>query len=427
MGLATNKGVRCYEVSAVDKASGRFSTGGLSTVSHLLQFDFPSLVGASARMASVRMIRGQCARFDRLARHFRFRSALDSVIDLKVRMGYAGWTVERERSALVGDLGEALGYLAMTGLYDCTEVAHFSTWLQIVENRILQRMPLPAPLVAAARTFTKKRSPRPDFVFSRGGSLVVAEFKGSLRSYATRVRWQDYMKSALKQVEAGKDIIRAVQGPHVSNAYVIVSVLCERGIRGEESRIFVCDPEEQDGAAGDLAEVLFDMFRRVSYGNWLEFIGFEGLADALTFQSLQTDKLFPVLTVRMQEQDFSFLDTSEHSSDSECVTPAPECCLHGRKPTAQCPPCCLRFGIERHRLVKLLEFARNPASQREWASIPAFERVRTVRLSNKVGPEMEIRALQKDQGKEESTLAVFPDGSVCVYACMLEHGTREEL
>ena len=170
---------------------------------------------------------------------------------------------DSSRTALAGDLGQAMTWLYATEKLKMSAVVDFGAGCGLLAA------PIPGP-----KAFDK----RPDFMAARGAltSIVLLESKGMILEQASDASWRSGLEDGLEQTAAGAKWLKSHgSAAVVANKYAITFGLVEKG----PSLAVVVDPPEEPGVELETNQRLALLRHHVA--NWAVAAGEFELAAAL--------------------------------------------------------------------------------------------------------------------------------------------------
>lgn len=385
-----------YIEHASYKTGSRKHYGNSIVRNGTLRVSLPQLAHASAKVTIAKQkIPLPYYIADWLARFLRMYSVLSLCTnDFSLRPNFTSSVSDRERTAVIGELGEALGLLLLTHEYGCVELDRFENWICQQSQHWFNVVSVSNNQLAPTRT-TLRRS-RADYVLARDGKVVMSEFKGTSNS-----RWRKHMNDALEQLDNVQTLLCSAGLSFLTGSmYGSVAVIPECNSFARPA-IHLCDPEDQTPTDNpDLSGL--DAVYRSNYARWLEFIGVAGAYGALLMGDTVVPKRLMVDTVTIGQHTFCFPRIAAHEHCdwryAVCIWRKNRSSLYRGFPVS----CQTRFGLERNRFVRLLEIAREGRHHDAWRRLPKFDRL-ILDSRHEYGESM---------FEETSTFAVFPDGSI---------------
>lgn len=183
--------------------------------------------------------------------------------ELRARPHLLATLRDSSRTALAGDLGQAITWLYATEKLKMSAVVDFGTGCGLLST------PAPAP-----KSFNK----RPDFMASKGPikNIVLLESKGVIVKQASDVSWRSDLVEGLGQTAAGAGWLSS----HGSSAIVMNKYAIGFGLveTGPSVAVVVDPPERADSSIGDDMSLAF---LRNHVSNWALAAGQFRLAVAL--------------------------------------------------------------------------------------------------------------------------------------------------
>lgn len=145
---------------------------------------------------------------------------------------------DSSRTALAGDLGQAMTWLYATEKLKMSAVVDFGVGCGLLAT------PVPGP-----KTFNK----RPDFMAAKGAltAVILLESKGMILEQASDTSWRGGLADGLEQTAAGCDWLKLHgSATVVANKYAVSFALVEKG----PSLAVVVDPPEDTGTELDACD-----------------------------------------------------------------------------------------------------------------------------------------------------------------------------
>ncbi len=194
----------------------------------------------------------------------RFRGLLSLYADAKLGIDDERFDMLRDsmRTASSGELGQAVCWLAGLQLLKCRQLIDFGQACEILGR------PVPG-----------SSDERPDYLGLVGGSprkTLLLESKGHIRTDDRRNNVKDDLRGALNQCWAGVQRLRPIS---TDATHAVVAALYSPGSGGEESLVYICDPEDGDGRPLSPEEI--GLLMRAHYAAWATAAGAVGLSRLL--------------------------------------------------------------------------------------------------------------------------------------------------